>query len=124
MWRLHRKKSSLNWTPCESPTGKRPNSKEILERTPASSGFFFEMINMVKINTTGLTEYEKNDPLWWCEHHKSTVAILALRLEQLLNGKEDLDKICRVLIENVKERNNLSWEYMEGETGTDPETIR
>ena len=103
---------------------KGPIVKRYWKERPHQAGFFFEMINMVKMNTTELTEYEKNDPLWWCEHHKSTVAILALRLEQLLNGREDLDKICRVLIENVKERNNLSWEYMEGETGTDPQTVR
>ena len=70
---------------------------------------------MVKMNSTDLAEYEKRDPLWWCQHHKSTVSLLALRLEQVLDGRADLDGICRVLIKNVKEKNGFDWNYWDDE---------
>ena len=71
---------------------------------------------MVKMKVSKLAKYEEKDPLWWCQHHKNTTAQLALRLEQVLNGKTDLDPICRVLIDNVKTQNGIVWEYWEDET--------
>ena len=70
---------------------------------------------MVKMNSTGLAEYETKDPLWWSQHHKNTVGLLALRLEQVLDGRTDMDGICRVLIKNVKEKNGFDWTYLDGE---------
>tara|TARA_B100000131_G_C17577854_1_gene393790 strand:- start:43 stop:267 length:225 start_codon:yes stop_codon:yes gene_type:complete len=67
---------------------------------------------MVKMETTELKDYEKKDPLWWLQHHKSTIANLALRLEQVLDGRTELEPICRVLIENVKKENDIKWTYM------------
>jgi len=33
-----------------------------------------------------LTEAEKEDPQWWCQHHKQSVKYLVVRLHQLLNS--------------------------------------
>ena len=62
---------------------------------------------MVKMHTTKLADYEKEDPVWWCEHHKSTLGLVALRLEQVLDGRKDLDAMCRILIKNIKEKNGI-----------------
>jgi hypothetical protein len=70
---------------------------------------------MVKMHSTGLADYEMEDPLWWCQHHKSTLGLLALRLEQVLDGRADLDPMCRILIKNVKEKNGIDWTYYDEE---------
>lgn len=70
---------------------------------------------MVKMHTTKLADYEKEDPVWWCEHHKSTLGLVALRLEQVLDGRKDLDAMCRILIKNIKEKNGIDWTYYDDE---------
>ena len=70
---------------------------------------------MVTMDVKGLAEYELKDPLWWCRHHKNTMAHVALRLEQVLDGRDDLEKICRVLIKNIKENNGIDWKYYDAE---------
>ena len=96
--------------------GQKPNSKEILEKIPASSGYFFARgFYMVKMHSIKLSEYENKDPRWWCQHHKSTVAHLALRLEQVLDGRDDLEEICRNLIRTIKRTNEIDWEYYDEE---------
>jgi len=45
-----------------------------------------------------LSEAEKSDPLWWCNHHKQSVKYLVLRIDQLLNGtKEEKESISNIL---------------------------
>ena len=67
------------------------------------------------METVKLKDYEEKDPLWWLQHHKATIATLALRLEQVLDGKSELEPACRILIENVKKENDIKWTYWEGE---------
>ena len=33
-----------------------------------------------------LTEAERDDPLWWCNHHKASVKYLVIRIQQLLKS--------------------------------------
>ena len=73
---------------------------------------------MVQMSVQELADYEKKDPVWWCQHHKNTVAHVALRLEQVLDGREDLEQICRVLIKNIKEKNGIVWNYYDAEKPT------
>ena len=47
---------------------------------------------MTKLTPTKLEEYEKEDALWWCLHHKSTVEYLKLRVRQYQNAKTDEDR--------------------------------
>ena len=47
---------------------------------------------MVRIAPIKLEEYEKEDALWWCLHHKSTVEYLKLRIRQYQNAETDEDR--------------------------------
>ena len=48
---------------------------------------------------TKLEEYEKEDALWWCLLHKSTVEYLKLRIRQYQNAETDEDRaILNVLL--------------------------
>tara|TARA_B100001094_G_scaffold318762_1_gene362737 strand:+ start:1615 stop:1806 length:192 start_codon:yes stop_codon:yes gene_type:complete len=54
---------------------------------------------MTKTTNTKLEEYEKEDALWWCLHHKSTVEYLKLRIRQYQNAETDEDRaILNVLL--------------------------
>jgi hypothetical protein len=49
-------------------------------------------IKMVGIAPTKLEQYEKDDALWWCLHHKATGEYLKLRLRALLNAETEEEK--------------------------------
>ena len=54
---------------------------------------------MTKTTNIKLEEYEKEDALWWCLHHKSTVEYLKLRIRQYQNAETDEDRaILNVLL--------------------------
>jgi hypothetical protein len=64
---------------------------------------------MVKVANVVMEDYEKRDPLWWCQYYKSGVGILCLRIEQYLNAETEEEKavtesLLRVLIENFNEK--------------------
>ncbi len=37
-----------------------------------------------------LTDGEKAEPLWWCNHHKQSVKYLVVRIQQLLKSDEEV----------------------------------
>ena len=44
---------------------------------------------MVKVKNTELSDFEKRDPLWWCQHYKGLAGTLRLRAEQYVNAEDD-----------------------------------
>ena len=45
-----------------------------------------------------LSDGEKEEPLWWCNHHKQSTKYLVIRIHQLLNGSDDFkDSIESIL---------------------------
>ena len=39
-----------------------------------------------------LADHEKEDPFWWLQHHKQNVLYLVIRIQELLDAKDDGDK--------------------------------
>ncbi len=63
----------------------------------------------MKAKTIRLEDYEKRDPLWWCQYYKGSVGILCIRIEQYLNAeteerKKTLESLINVLLDNFKEK--------------------
>tara|TARA_B100000029_G_C17448877_1_gene914253 strand:- start:567 stop:815 length:249 start_codon:yes stop_codon:yes gene_type:complete len=59
---------------------------------------------MVKVKNTKLSDFEKRDPLWWCQHYKGLSGILRLRAEQYVNAEDDdrketLERLLQVLFD-------------------------
>ena len=45
-----------------------------------------------RMKTPPLAEHEKADPLWWLRHHKQNVSYLVIRIQELLDAKDNGDK--------------------------------
>ena len=56
---------------------------------------------MTKLTPTKLEEYEKEDALWWCFYHKSTVEYLKLRIRQYQNAETDEDRALMIALLGV-----------------------
>tara|TARA_B100000029_G_scaffold511338_1_gene605088 strand:- start:1487 stop:1735 length:249 start_codon:yes stop_codon:yes gene_type:complete len=59
---------------------------------------------MVKVKNIGLTDFERRDPLWWCQHYKGLSSTLRLRAEQYVNAEDDdrkktLETLLQVLFD-------------------------
>ena len=65
-----------------------------------------------------LSQGEKSEPLWWCNHHKQSVKYLVLRIDQVLNGtkeeKEAISKILRATLPNFAESVGVSLNEIKG----------
>lgn len=65
-----------------------------------------------------LSQGEKTEPLWWCNHHKQSVKYLVLRIDQVLNGtkeeKEAISKILRATLPNFAESVGVSLNEIKG----------
>ena len=50
---------------------------------------------MVKSKSTTIEDYEKKEPPWWLNRHKSDLSHLCIRVDQLLKAMEedDIDRI-------------------------------
>ena len=50
---------------------------------------------MVKSSRMKIEDYEKKEPLWWLNRHKSDLGHLCIRVDQLLKAMErdDIDQI-------------------------------
>ena len=48
---------------------------------------------MAEYNIIKLEDYEEDDALWWCLHHKETLSYLKLRVTQYKNAKTDDEKV-------------------------------
>ena len=64
---------------------------------------------MVKVKNVKMEDYEKRDPLWWCQYYKSGVGMLCLRIDQYLNAETEEEKavtesLLKVLIDNFNEK--------------------
>ncbi len=62
---------------------------------------------MVKVKNTKLEDYEKRDPLWWCQYYKGLSGILRLRAEQYVNAEDDdrketLELLLKVLFDHCE----------------------
>ena len=44
-----------------------------------------------------LSDGEKAEPLWWCNHHKQSVKYLVVRIHQLLHGSDDFKDSIELL---------------------------
>ena len=54
-----------------------------------------------------ITNGEREDPIWWCNHHKQSTKYLVVRIHQLLEGsgdfKESIEGILRATLPNFAE---------------------
>lgn len=63
---------------------------------------------MAEHNTIKLEDYEEDDALWWCLHHKNTIAYLIHRLSEYKSAESEQEKakimaLIDVVINNVEE---------------------
>jgi len=51
------------------------------------------------VKRVGLEDYEEEDPLWWCLHHKNSLSYICIRLREYmaLDNDEEREKFAPIL---------------------------
>ena len=54
----------------------------------------------MRIQRGELEDFEKKDPLWWCEYHKNSLSLLVIRVNQYFDAETDEEKrVAKLLID-------------------------